>query len=80
MASQSPWSSGHSLPDAKGLLVREVREGSPAARASPAHGDLIVSAGRPVPAIDDVAGALQTVPGDTLELKAVRGPAPGQAM
>ena len=44
MASQSPWSSGHGLPDAKGLLVREVREGSPAARAGLAHGDLIVSA------------------------------------
>ena len=31
-------------PDAEGLLVREVREGSPAARADLAHGDLIVSA------------------------------------
>ena len=74
MASQSPWSSGHGLPDAKGLLVREVREGSPAARAGLAHGDLIVSAraGR-YPRSTTWPGALQAAPGDTVELNVVRG-------
>src|SRR6201984_3197966 len=38
------------LPDAEGLLVRDVAEDSPAARADLASGDLIVAAGgRPVP-------------------------------
>ena len=33
------------LPDAEGLLIRDVTEGSPAARAGLAQGDLIVAAG-----------------------------------
>jgi serine protease Do len=62
------------LPDAEGLLVREVTEDSPAARAGLAQGDLIVAAGgRPVRAIDDLFDALQAVPGDALELNVVRG-------
>ncbi len=62
------------LPDAEGLLVREVTEDSPAARAGLAQGDLIVTAGgRPVRAIDDLFDALQAVPGDALELNVVRG-------
>src|SRR3984893_4045686 len=37
------------LPDAEGVLIRDVTEGSPAARAGLAQGDLIVAAGgRPV--------------------------------
>ena len=74
MASQSPWSSGHGLPDAEGLLVHEVREGSPAARAGLAQGDLIVAAGdRTVHTVDDLFDALPVARGDTLELKVIRG-------
>jgi serine protease Do len=61
------------LPDAEGLLVRDVAEDSPAARAGLASGDLIVAAGgQPVRTIDDLSGALQTA-GDTIELNVLRG-------
>jgi serine protease Do len=61
------------LPDAEGLLIREVAEDSPAARAGLAPGDLIVAAaGQPVRTIDDLSGALQTA-GDTIELNVLRG-------
>ena len=61
------------LPDAEGLLVREVAEDSPAARAGLAPGDLIVAAaGQPVRTVDDLSGALQTA-GDTIELNVLRG-------
>ena len=64
------------LPDAEGLLIREVTEGSPAARAGLAEGDLIVAAGgRRVCTIDDLFDALPTAYGDTLELNVVRGAA-----
>jgi serine protease Do len=62
------------LPDTDGLLVRDVAEGSPAARAGLASGDLIVAAaGQPVSTPDDLFDALATASGGTLELKVVRG-------
>jgi serine protease Do len=61
------------LPEAEGLLVHDVAEDSPAARAGLAPGDLIVAvAGQPVRTIDDLPGALQ-VAGDTIELNVLRG-------
>ncbi|HEY4463237.1 MAG TPA: S1C family serine protease [Streptosporangiaceae bacterium] len=62
------------LPEAEGLLIRDVTEGGPAATAGLAAGDLIVAAGgRPVPAIDDLFDALQAAAGDTIELTVLRG-------
>src|SRR6266567_311982 len=62
------------LPDTEGLLIREVTEASPAARAGLAQGDLIVAAaGRPVRSLDDLFDALQAVPGGPVELNVVRG-------
>ena len=62
------------LPDADGLLIGEVAEASPAARAGLASGDLIVAAaGRPVSAPDDLFDALAAARGGTLELRVVRG-------
>jgi serine protease Do len=61
------------LPEVDGLLIREVIEDSPAARAGLASGDLIVAAGgRPVPAIDDLFDALLAASG-TIELNVLRG-------
>ncbi len=62
------------LPDAEGLLIREVTEDSPAARSGLAAGDLIVAAaGQPVRAIDDLFDALQAASGGTIELTVIRG-------
>ena len=62
------------LPDADGLLIREVMEGSPAALAGLAQGDLVVAAeGRPVRTIDDLFDALPAAEGGTVELNVVRG-------
>jgi serine protease Do len=62
------------LPDTDGLLVREVAEGSPAAGAGLAAGDLIVAAaGQAVSTPDDLFDALAAARGGTLELKVVRG-------
>jgi len=62
------------LPDADGLLIREVAEASPAARAGLASGDLIVAAaGRPVSTPDDLFDAIAAAGGGVLELKVVRG-------
>jgi serine protease Do len=62
------------LPDAEGVLIREVTEGSPAAHAGLAQGDLIVAAGgRPVRTIDDLFDALPAARGDALELNVLRG-------
>jgi serine protease Do len=62
------------LPDAEGLLIRDVAEDSPAARAGLASGDLIVgAAGQPVGTIDDLSGALRAASGGTIELKVIRG-------
>jgi serine protease Do len=61
------------LPDAEGLLVRDVAEDSPAARAGVARGDLITAvAGQPVRSADDLAAALRAA-GDSLELTVMRG-------
>jgi serine protease Do len=61
------------LPEAEGLLIRDVAEDSPAARAGLAPGDLIVAAAsQPVRTVDDLSGALQAA-GDTIELTVLRG-------
>jgi len=61
------------LPDTEGLLVREVEEGSPAASAGLAGGDLIVqAAGQAVGGVDDLFDALDGAVG-TIELKILRG-------
>jgi serine protease Do len=63
------------LPDADGLLIRDVAEDSPAARAGLARGDLIVAiAGQAVSGIDDLSGALRAAGrGGTVELTVLRG-------
>ena len=63
------------LPDAEGLLIREVEESGPAARAGLARGDLIVAvAGQPISGVDDLFGALRAAgPGGTVELTVLRG-------
>ncbi len=62
------------LPDTDGLLIHEVVEASPAARAGLASGDLIVAAaGQPTATPDDLFDALAAARGGTLELKVVRG-------
>ena len=60
------------LPERDGLLVREVEEGSPAAAAGIAEGDLIVAAGgRETATADDLFEALGST--GPLELTIVRG-------
>jgi serine protease Do len=63
------------LPDADGLLIREVSENSPAASAGLARGDLIIAAaGQPVRTVDDLFGALRAAAvGGSLELTVLRG-------
>jgi S1-C subfamily serine protease len=62
------------LPDTDGLLVRDVVEDSPAARAGLAKGDLIAAAaGQPIRTPDDLFDALQAAPGGTVELTIIRG-------
>ena len=63
------------LAERDGVLVREVEDGSPAAVAGIAEGDLIVEAGgRPIREPDDVYDALGAVQsGGTLSLRVVRG-------
>jgi serine protease Do len=62
------------LPDVEGLLIREVTEESPAARAGLAVGDLIVAAGgQPLRTIDDLFDTLQAAGSGTIELNLVRG-------
>jgi len=61
------------LPERDGLLVRDVEEGSPAARAGIQAGDLIVeAAGTPITDGDELVEALGSA-GDTFEVKVVRG-------
>jgi S1-C subfamily serine protease len=61
------------LPDAEGVLIRDVAEDSPAARAGLASGDLIVkAASQPVRSVDDLSGALRAAAG-TVELTVLRG-------
>jgi serine protease Do len=63
------------LPEREGILVREVEDDSPAARAGIERGDLLVSAaGRDLDGVDRLYEALDAVPGDgSLELTVVRG-------
>jgi serine protease Do len=62
------------LPETDGLLIRDVVDDSPAARAGIAHGDLIVAAsGHPVRTPDDLFDALQAAQGGTIELTIIRG-------
>jgi serine protease Do len=63
------------LPDADGLLIREVAENSPAARAGLARGDLIVAVGgQTVSSVDDLSGALRAAAaGGTVDLTVLRG-------
>jgi S1-C subfamily serine protease len=62
------------LPDTDGLLIREVVQDSPAARAGLAQGDLIVAAaGQPVRTPDDLFDALQAAQSGAIELSTVRG-------
>jgi serine protease Do len=63
------------LDERDGLLVREVEDGSPAARAGVAEGDLIVAvAGKPITTADDLFEALGSVGADAeLPVTVVRG-------
>jgi serine protease Do len=62
------------LPDTEGLLIREVMDDSPAARAGLAKGDQIVAAGgRPTSTPDDLFDALQAAGGGAVELTILRG-------
>jgi serine protease Do len=62
------------LPDADGLLVRLVEDGSPASRAGLTTGDLIVqAAGQPIRSIDDLSKALEIAADDRIELVILRG-------
>ena len=62
------------LPEADGLLVREVEEDSPAAQAGLTQGDLIVAAaGNPVRGLDDLFQALDAAPDQPVELTLLRG-------
>jgi serine protease Do len=62
------------LPEADGLLIRDVTDDSPAARAGLAQGDLIVAAaGNPVRTPDDLFDALHATQGGTIALNIIRG-------
>jgi serine protease Do len=62
------------LPDADGLLIRDVVEDGPAARAGVRQGDLIVAAaGHQVRTSDDLFDALQGAQDGTIELNLIRG-------
>jgi serine protease Do len=63
------------LPDAEGLLIREIADDSPAARAGLASGDLIVAvAGQPTRTADDLFDALRAVaPGGSVGMTVLRG-------
>jgi serine protease Do len=63
------------LPDAEGLLIREVADDSPAARAGLASGDLIVAvAGQRTSTVDDLFSALRAAaPGGSVALTVLRG-------
>jgi S1-C subfamily serine protease len=63
------------LDERDGLLVRDVEDGSPAATAGIAEGDLIVAAaGRSVPSPDDLFDAMASLAADAaLEVTVLRG-------
>jgi serine protease Do len=61
------------LPERDGLLVREVADGTPAARAGLQRGDLLVAAGdTPLDGVDALFDALESG-SDTLTLRVLRG-------
>jgi serine protease Do len=61
------------LPDATGILVRAVEDGSPADSAGVERGDLLVELnGKPLERIDDLYTALDA-PAESIELKLLRG-------
>src|SRR3954451_4369271 len=61
------------LPEQAGVLVRAVKDDSPASRAGVERGDLIVAAGgNPVAGIDDLYTAIDAADGE-LTLKTLRG-------
>lgn len=61
------------LPEQAGVLVRAVKDDSPAGRAGVERGDLIVAAGdKPVAGIDDLYTAIDAADGE-LELRTLRG-------
>ncbi len=61
------------LPDAEGLLIREIADDSPAAAAGLKEGDLIIAAGgRDVVTADDLYEVLDAA-GEDLEIKVLRG-------
>jgi serine protease Do len=61
------------LPDAEGLLIREVAADSPAADAGLKEGDLIVAAGgRDISTADDLYSAMDSAEA-VLEVKILRG-------
>ena len=71
--SSCPSASRTGPPEAEGLLIRDVAEDGPAARAGLASGDLIVAAaGQPVRSVDDLSSALRAASG-AIELKVIRG-------
>jgi serine protease Do len=62
------------LPEREGVLVRAVEPGSPAERAGLRQGDLIATAGATeLVDVDTLAGVLDRLDGDTLDLHVVRG-------
>jgi serine protease Do len=62
------------LPEAEGLLVRQVEDDSPASRAGLTPGDLIVRAGeRPAGRTDDLFEALEAAGDGAIELTILRG-------
>jgi len=62
------------LPDAEGLLVRLVEEGSPAEASGLGSGDLLIAAGgRPLVVVDDLHEALEEMEGDSIEVSVLRG-------
>jgi serine protease Do len=62
------------LPDLEGVLIRDVTEDSPAARAGLAGGDLIVAVGgQPARTVDDLLDAVQAARSGSIELSVVRG-------
>lgn len=62
------------LPDAEGLLVRLVEEGSPAEAAGLGVGDLLVAAaGRPLVVVEDLHAVLDRCEGEALDIRVLRG-------
>jgi len=62
------------LPDAEGLLVRMVEEGSPAEAGGLSPGDLLIAAGgRPLSVVEDLHEAIDELDTGSIELQVLRG-------